>query len=229
MIESRLWSLRSCLCNAMRWRQTISWLLYKGKWRIAVDVLLNRPPLLPQPYSLPLHLCGIDDNFFRRLYRRPKPTFFSLAQQLVVYPAFSSTRNRTFASLVPLSATIRWLAGGPYLNFAVQHTLSVSITFHFIEKTVCDLDAVVVLHFLNHKPQHLRDISDGSRGNNKNTLEGCWGSLHGLAIRRRKPGRTEIRNSQTYFYRKGFFSLNCKAICDSFYRFSFVPWIYGWI
>jgi hypothetical protein len=55
---------------------------------------------------------------------------------------------------------------------------------------------------------------------------GCVGAVDGLAIRIVKPaatkkGKVHCKNPRKYFNRKGFFSMNLQAACDSKYRFMF--------
>jgi hypothetical protein len=45
--------------------------------------------------------------------------------------------------------------------------------------------------------------------------KGCFGSLDGLVLKIKRPVITkDLPNLGVYYCRKGFFALNCQAICD---------------
>ena len=57
--------------------------------------------------------------------------------------------------------------------------------------------------------------------NKENRLPGCVGSLDGLAVRIRKPRKTDVCNPSGYYHRKGYYAIPVQAVCDSLYRFTF--------
>ncbi len=65
----------------------------------------DRPRIFRQPYCFELHLAGISDKGFERLYRMPKLSFYTLHRANLSEP-------KTTAPVLRLSCTIRWLSGG---------------------------------------------------------------------------------------------------------------------
>jgi hypothetical protein len=57
---------------------------------------------------------------------------------------------------------------------------------------------------------------DFAMGASDGVFQGCIGALDGLAIRIKKPDKgSSIVDPGAYYCRKGFYALNCQAICDS--------------
>ena len=57
---------------------------------------------------------------------------------------------------------------------------------------------------------------DFAMGASDGVFQGCIGALDGLAIRIKKPDKgSSIVNPGAYYCQKGFYALNCQAICDS--------------
>ena len=50
-------------------------------------------------------------------------------------------------------------------------------------------------------------------------VRGCVGAVDGLAVEINCPSKTECNNPAAHLHRKGFYSINCQAICDSNRRF----------
>jgi len=121
-----------------------------------------------------------------------------------------------------LSTTIRWLAGGSYLDISMAHHLPASTTFRYIKETIDDLNSILSIKFPHGNDIELSSISDGFTRDGRSPIHGCCGALDGLAIKIRKPAVGEVDNALAFYNRKGFFALNCQAVCDSSYRFTFV-------
>jgi len=104
----------------------------------------------------------------------------------------------------------------------MAHHLPVSTTFRYIRETIDNLNATLSIKFPHGNDQELTRISEGFSRGGRSPLNGCCGALDGLAIKIRKPAVGEVGNSLAFYNRKGFFALNCQAVCDSSYRFTFV-------
>jgi len=181
----------------------------------------RRPRIPRQLFSFEMNLLGYGDHFFERLYRMPKELFYSLESRIIVHRIAKNKMVSCISPLIRLSCTIRWLAGGSYLDIAMAHHLAVSTAYLYINETINDLDSILHLEFPYGNREHLKSISDGfTRG--RSPISKCCGALDGLAIKIRKPSVGEVDNALSYYNRKGFFSLNCQAVCDSSYRFTFV-------
>ena len=60
------------------------------------------------------------------------------------------------------------------------------------------------------------------KGTEEILLKNCVGALDGIAVGILDPAHGAVPNPPTYYNRKGFFSLNVQAMCDSEYRFLYV-------
>lgn len=50
-------------------------------------------------------------------------------------------------------------------------------------------------------------------------VRNCVGAIDGIAIRIQCPSKADCSNPAAHLNRKGFYSINCQAICDSKKRF----------
>jgi DDE superfamily endonuclease len=120
-----------------------------------------------------------------------------------------------------LSMTLRYLAGGSYLDIAISHCVSISTFYFVVDETLADLDETLSIAFRFRSPEGLEKSSTGfSRG--RSPLRGCVGALDGIAIKKIEPSATDAANYSTYYNRKGFFALCVQVVCDFDYKFTFM-------
>jgi len=180
----------------------------------------QRGPGIERPiFSWPLFIRGVRPEFFARLYRMPKDVFLSLAENLLLC---QSNRQLRSCGLMRLSITLRWLAGGSYLDIALIHQQSTSSVYHHIESTLAALDESLTLKFPYNDAAWLSESSHGFSRGGRSPIEGCVAAMDGIAIKIAEPCVNDVPNPSTYFNRKGFFALNIQAMCDSSYRFLYV-------
>ena len=172
------------------------------------------------PFSFLIHFQGLTDSFFRRVYRMPKPTFFRLVQLIEEQSAITGRARYCVAS--KLSMTIRWLAGGSYLDISMSHGVAPQTFYFCVNQILLILNSSLKLRFPVSDREQLTKISENFEKNGRNPLKRCVGALDGIAIRIAEPGRGTVPNPSTYYNRKGFFSLNVQAMCDSEYRFLYL-------
>jgi hypothetical protein len=80
-----------------------------------------------------------------------------------------------------LSMTLRWLAGGSYLDITQAHCVSVSTLFRIVDETICAIDDTTTLEFRNYDDDYLKRVSMGfTRG--RSPIYGCAGAIDRLAI-----------------------------------------------
>lgn len=149
-----------------------------------------------------------------------KPAFLNLSEMLAFHE-YQTCRHATSSYILPLSVTLRWLAGGSYIDIATNHRLPVSSLYEILDKTIVALDTFLKIEFPFRDEEFLRKESVGL-GRGRSPLTGCCGALDGIAIRIKEPSSRDVLNSQTYYNRKGYHALNVQAVCDSRYRFLFV-------
>jgi hypothetical protein len=116
--------------------------------------------------------------------------------------------------------TLRWLAGGSYLDRALAHCVSVSTFSHVVDETICDVDDTITLEFRHQDEEYLKSVSMGFTGG-RSPICGCAGAIDGIAIKIVEPWAGTTANSSSYLDRKGFFALNVQAMCDCNYRLTF--------
>jgi DDE superfamily endonuclease len=160
-------------------------------------------------------------RLFRRLYRMDRHTFDSLCEMLTVQDAVPFKSNAQLPLAMRLSVTLRWLAGGSYLDISLSHHIAISSFYHAVDKMIYELNRVLVIRFPYDDIDYLEKVSTGFRRQGRSPLSGCVGALDGLAIKILEPARGSVANPSTYFNRKGFFSLSLQAMCDDRYVFTF--------
>jgi len=69
-------------------------------------------------FSFSSMLAGTPSTFFKRLYGIPHRVFMALAEKVTLE---DQKKFRRSCPLLRLSVTIRWLAGGSYLDIALAH------------------------------------------------------------------------------------------------------------
>jgi len=170
-------------------------------------------------FSFEIFARGLQPNFFSRLYRMSKGSFFLLADKLEGFESASELRS---CKLMRLSIALRWLGGGSYLDIAIAHQLSISSVYKHINDTISAIDNVLNLHFPYNDNDWLASSSLGFSRDGKSPINGCIAALDGIAIKINEPSSRDVCNPSTYYNRKGFFALNVQALCDSSYKFLFV-------
>jgi hypothetical protein len=157
---------------------------------------------------------GIPPRLFRRVYRMNRDDFDNLCDALACY-------ERRLPTSTKLSMTLRWLAGGSYLDISLSHYVAISSFFYIVDRTLIELNAILKIEFRAIDVDYLHKTSVGFSRHGRSPLSGCVGALDGIAIKIQEPCRGSVPNPSTYFNRKGFFALSVQAMCDSRYCFTF--------
>ena len=150
-----------------------------------------------------------------------KPAFFKLAHSLTVQRAASGLAFSKSSPLLRLSITLRWLAGGSYLDISLAHGVAPSSLYHHIDHTLSDIDRSLKIKFPYNDNGWLQETSKGFTREGRSPLHGCCAALDGVAIKKVEPSREEVGNTSTYYNRKVFFAINLQWECDHKYRFVF--------
>lgn len=174
------------------------------------------------------HCTSLDDHEFTRYYRVDKPTFQHILERL--RPALTTdeemARRGSSGPISPelqLSMTLRFLAGGSYLDIMLLHGVHRSTFFVIIWRVIDAINNTesFALCFPIDDADKLSDISKKFMSNRKSpsAMSGCVGALDGLCIEIIRP--KNVLNSRSYFNRKGFFAIPLQAMVDSEYRFTY--------
>jgi hypothetical protein len=115
------------------------------------------------------------------MYRLPKEEFEQLPNAIGKNRQRAGRRPERHAVGTKLSMTLRWLAGGSYLDIALAHRVFVSAFFHLVYETVCDIYDTTTLEFGYKNEQYLKRVSGGfTRG--RSPIYGCAGAIDEIAI-----------------------------------------------
>lgn len=171
----------------------------------------------------------LSDAEFARMFRMDRRTFVVLCDLLrphyeVPRLAVRTVRGRSnpvdFETQVCI--TLRILGGGSYLDVGLNARVSLrSSVYACFWRLIDTINRAFALQFPHDNTDALADLATGFARRATNPLEGCVAALDGLAIEIERPPSTRVANSQSYFNRKGFFSYNLQALCDSRYKFMY--------
>ena len=164
------------------------------------------------------------DDEFTRMYRVNKAGFNKLAVLIEPHVDLSYQkylrRNVEPVSLeLHLALTLRFLAGACIQDLWLQYGVSRSYCYDIIWKTV---DAINIALDIKTDFSDIDTCARIAEGFAAKSTEGlfshCIGAIDGIQIKIRCPG-PHVKNRRSYFCRKGFYSLNVQAVCDSRRRF----------
>lgn len=154
-------------------------------------------------------MYSLSDIEFRRRYKITRHRFRHLCGQLrpLLYP---QNRGRHKIKVeIQLSMTLRFLAGGHYLDIIDAHGVLSPETFYTIlANTLKAIDTVVTWPGITTQGT-MKEVSQGWSDYSNGAFQGCLGAIDGIAIKVAKP--SEVENPACYFNRKGFFALNVQV------------------
>lgn len=139
-----------------------------------------------------------------------------------------NTCGGSMSGEVRVAIFLRLLAGASYLDLMVIFQVTHDPVYRSF-RMVCDwvnrsFTFPLVPALETEDTEYFKAISATfADGSSRGHFTGCIGALDGVAIRIRKPTLSrDIRDPGSYFCRKGFFALNCQAICDANKRISWL-------
>jgi hypothetical protein len=122
-----------------------------------------------------------------------------------------------------LAFTIRWLAGGSYLDIADHYDVS-KATFYRLVYECIDLiiDAFPISFPLSSEDALGSLAADFVAKQSKTIFMRVVGAIDGILVKIRCPSAHECHGAQNYWCRKSYFALNVQAVADTRSRFIFV-------
>ena len=164
----------------------------------------------------------LEDPLFKRMFRVDRETFYFILEKIQVH--FTSNEEKaTNCSGQPvllktrLAVSLRWLAGGSYLDLCFAWGVAVS-TFYaengVLWPTLAALDMVFPLGFPVNDDAKLAELSSGFYNHSGGVLDGCVLALDGFGVCTRCPFKTEVIRPKDYRFRKGGFAIIVLAGCD---------------
>ena len=160
------------------------------------------------------------DGSFRHHYRMERATFDKLVE--ILKPYLVSSRRRGQKGRVPVefkvAMTLRWLAGGSYLDLCLVYQVSKATLFGTVEAVtgaICASGAGAF--YLPTTDSQRRTMANGfALRSTHAVLRDCVGAIDGLFIKTRAPSPRETPNIRRYRSgHKNGFGLNLQACRDS--------------
>jgi hypothetical protein len=176
---------------------------------------------------------GMDDGLFRREYRMSPRSFHKLVNLLradLLPKNIARTRPDYIDPEAKVMFTIRWLAGGQYVDQCRIHGISKQTFFKCVVQTINAINKNE--HIGCPKwPESIAECDiianewarrSGPSGE-KGLLATVIGMLDGLLVSTKRPTRKETKKVTDFFSgHKKQNGLNCQALCDANLRFLFV-------
>ena len=163
---------------------------------------------------------------FKRRLRMEKESFDILLgfvyQWLLVNEQMADLRGGSIIPELCLYCTLRWLAGGSYLDITDIAGISRSSFYRVIWKTIV---AIVICEELAIKwPTTEEEIQQAIRGfasiSTEEAICNCVGVMDGFLVRIKVPSRKEAGNVRVFFSgHYQCYGINCQAVTDHFSRF----------
>ena len=163
---------------------------------------------------------------FRRFYKLDYDNFRTVLRRLVPHMAKvlpKSSQDQAVLYELELAVTLRWLAGGNYMDIYLLHGISESSFWRAIHAVVHALLIEYGESELGEAkftdPERLAEIELTFDRATAGLIRGCVGAIDGMAVKIKRPGKNECENPVSYFSRKGFYAVVLQAICDGNCRF----------
>lgn len=169
----------------------------------------------------------LPDAIFLKMFRIDRETFLLLEQNLDRVLKKNEMKAKASSGSVistrtRLAVTLRWLAGGIYLDLCFAW--GISKTSFFSERgvlwpTIAAIDDAFALGFPLSDKYALDQLAAGFEVHSGGVLKGCVMAIDGLAVRTRQPFKSEVSNVKAWRCRKGGFAMVVMAGCDVNGRF----------
>lgn len=164
----------------------------------------------------------LDPSLFKRMFRVSRDVFEYLLDKLE--PSFSSNEcqaknssGEPIALKTRLAVSLRWLAGGSYLDLCFAWGLGVS-TFYaengVLWPTLQALDELFPLGLPYDDPIKLDELSTGFKNHSGGILDGCVMAIDGFGVLTRAPYQCEVERPKDYRFRKTGYAIIVLAGCD---------------
>lgn len=173
---------------------------------------------------------ALNEKEFTRMFRLNRQKFYWLLEKVTPLIAGHASQDghryhtdREISPKTKLACTLRFLAGGSYLDICFAFGVSTSIFYKengVLWPTMGAIDAVLKIGFPLHDPVWMEETSKGFAAFNGGQMEGCVMAIDGWVCRTRCPTLNEVTNQIAYRNRKGMWGLVVMAGCDHKCRFT---------
>ena len=170
-----------------------------------------------------IYKIAVDEpRLFKRMYRMDPAIFFGLVDK--ISPHICKNQNHTKNPIPPevyLAITLRWLAGGSYLDLAFGYNIPHTSLHHYIKKVLHVLDTVIDnIKFPINDIEKLQNLSEEFDVFTSGNFPGTVAAGDGIVFKMQKPTNEEAEGSvSSFFTRKGYYAFGLQAFCDAKCRF----------
>lgn len=170
---------------------------------------------------------NLPDELVRRMFRVDRATFALLEAEIESFIQRDEVKAKAssgsaITTRTRLAVTLRWLAGGHYIDLCFAWGISKSAFYSdrgVLWPTIDALDNAFELGLDLNDNELLHNLSSGFKAHSGGVMEGCILAIDGMAVRVRQPYRSEVKDIKAYCSRKGGFALVVMAGCDVNGRF----------
>jgi hypothetical protein len=168
----------------------------------------------------------LTDDEFVRFYKLDKHNFAERLKKMIPHMKKARPNNRTDKPIqyeLEFAVTLRWLAGGNYLDIMYHHGISESGFWRAIHACIY----AILIEYADDElgsskfsdSAKLDEIERTFAQHNQGAVRGCVGAVDGMAVKIKRPTLSECDNPMSYYSRKGFYAVVLQAICDGDCKF----------
>jgi hypothetical protein len=179
----------------------------------------------------------LTDIEFRRMFRMTRQAFTKLCKKVgdsvgdnifksehKTRPVTKTTKATLFrggevSGEVRLATYLRLMAGASYLDLFMIYDIKkkqIYSSFNKVAEWINNTFTLPLVKALQEKDEaFFEELSKAFSRDSNGVYIGCIGALDGLAVKIKRPiVSKKLPNPGAYYCRKGFYALNCQAICD---------------
>jgi len=222
-LRARLHRAKMNALNALKSQQVAQLLLLLGVYLITYDdeqtepkVPRSRKQRIPNKERTRMNwserVATLTDAEFMRTYRVDKVLFNELLEKIrqpleIAEPAMARNSEPVSPEL-KLSMTLRWLAGGSYLDIYQMHGVSYTQFNKSLWMTIDAINDAIIISFPIDDLSALLNLEQGfAAKSNSQSLRGCVGAVDGCLIRIRPPNAKEDSRPKRYYSRFSLFEI----------------------
>jgi hypothetical protein len=170
----------------------------------------------------------LSDNDFKRMFRLSRNAFnflFEILQDAYIESdeiKAKASSGSTISLRTKLAVSLRWLAGGSYLDLCFAFGIAKGSFFHadgVLWGTLTLIDEALKIEFPFHDVSKLEQIAEGFNRFSHQRLSNCVMAIDGWVCRTRQPRRDEVLCPMGYRNRKGCYGIVVLAGCDANTKF----------
>lgn len=215
-----------------RRRAILAWFYLFGRHERTQPRLPRRMRLSSSGSWFDLH-SQYTDTEFKLYYRLTRYQFDKLLRVILErFPEYKGDRTKGAIDVrLKLGSTLRYLAGGIYLDIMRSHSQRRTTFYLHLHETLQCLIHCFEIEFPTDSAE-LATVEEEccALGQGAGIYRGAIGFIDGIVVKMIKPDADEVRggNVKDWFVaRKGTYGLNLQCICDGKYRFTHISMAYS--